>query len=121
MLDEARCSLFGGEAVADGLERNEKKEEERVGAGDDVDAVGVWLIRVGRDIPEDPFLSSSSLSADQDQGGVVTTAGSCTIVNHPTTMGVKSLWKLLTPVGRPVLYFFLNASFCESVLTSPKA
>ena len=24
-------------------------------------------------------------------------------------MGVKSLWKLLTPVGRPVLYFFLVA------------
>ena len=51
MLLGARCSLFGGEAMRDGLERNEKKEEERVGA-EDVDAVGVWLIRDGRDIPE---------------------------------------------------------------------
>ena len=89
----------------DGRERNEKKEEDRVGVEDDVDAAGVWLIRDCRDIPEDLFFSSS-LSPYQD--GVVT-AGSHTIERpaNRTAMGVKSLWKLLTPVGRPVLYFLL--------------
>jgi hypothetical protein len=53
-LIDGRISLFGGdEAVRDGLERKEKKEEERAGAEDDVDAEGVWAFRDGRDIPED--------------------------------------------------------------------
>lgn len=96
--------------MADGLERNEKKEDERVGA-EDVDAEGEWPLRDGRDIPEDLF-RSSSLSPNQN--GVVTAGRLSDLrapVNHPTTMGVKSLWKLLTPVGRPVLYFFPNPLF----------
>ena len=54
MLIDARCSLFGSEPWFDGLERNEKKEEERAGVEDDIDAVGEWLVD-GRDIPEDPL------------------------------------------------------------------
>lgn len=56
---------------------------------------------------------SSSLWPEQD--GVVTAGAVSTeddlsqraSVDRLTAMGVKSLWKLLTPVGRPVLYFSL--------------
>ena len=87
----------------DGLERNAKKEEERAGVGDDANAVGVGLVE-GRDIPEDTLVV-----VVPKWDGAVTTRGVDDLrvsVNHLTTMGVKSLWKLLTPVGRPVLYFF---------------
>jgi len=47
MLIDVLCGLFGGdEAIADGLEWNEK-EDERVGA-EDVDVEGEWSLRDGR-------------------------------------------------------------------------
>lgn len=56
----------------DGLERNAKKEEERLGV-EGVDAVGEWLVD-GRDITEDPR-SSSSVVVVPEQDGVVTAEG----------------------------------------------
>ena len=104
----------GGEPGFDGFERNEKKEEERAGVEDGVDAEGEWLID-GRGIPEDPLLV---VVVVPEQDGVVTIAGCsaddlCALNPRPATMGVKSLWKLLTPVGRPVLYFFFIALFLQ--------
>lgn len=41
-------------------------------------------------------------------------------IDHLATMGVKSLWKLLTPVGRPVLYFSLHHLYIPLLTYFPK-
>ena len=99
------------------LERNEKKEEERVGAEDDVEAEGVWAFRDGRDIADDPFLSSSS---SPKLSGVVTAGGcpidACPVSQSPDRHGCKVTLEIARPsrATGPVLIscFIIFANLC---------
>lgn len=128
LVDDARCSLFGDDEPFDGFERNAKKEEERDGVEDDVDGVCGLLGGVGDMVEEEPSRRRCGLTRTVSSlqsggcalrtiylprvGSVHPRSATLSDSEWPTTMGVKSLWKLLTPVGRPVLYFlFVELAF----------
>ena len=81
LVDDARCSLFGGDEPFDGFERNAKKEEERDGVEDDVDGVCGLLGGVGDMVEEETL--SSSLWPDED--GVVTPERRLCLANDLST------------------------------------